>query len=541
MTSRPTIIQTLAAAIARGRNVLPLILSGLLLATPAQAQKQGGVLRITHRDSPSSMSIHEEGTISVVGPMMGVFNNLVMFDQHERQNSLDGIVPDLAKSWRWSDDGKQLTFELRDGVTWHDGKPFTAADVKCTWDLLAGTAKDNFKLNFRKGWYANVESVTATNPHQAVFLLKRLQPGLLALLASGFTPVYPCHVPPREMRQNPIGTGPFKFVEYKANQSITVVRNPNYWKPGLPYLDGIEWTIIPNRSTAILAFVAGKFDMIFPYEITVPLVKDVKAQMPEAICDISPMNVAANVLMNPVPPFDDLDMRRAVAMTLDRKGFIDILTEGQGDVGTAMQPLPEGRWGMPADMQQALPGYDPDVAKSREKARAIMAAHGYGPDKRLKLKLSTRNLPTYRDASVILISQLKEIYIDAELDLVETAIWVPKLVRRDYQLALSQVGNGVDDPDQGYLENYVCGSRTYMDYCSKDIDAMVLRQSMESDQAKRKEIAWEIDRKLTQEAVRPMIYYLRGGTCWRPEVKNMTIMVNSIFNGWRMEDVWLDR
>ncbi len=535
------IFQAFAAAIARGWYVLPLILSGLLLATPVQAQKQGGVLRITHRDSPSSMSIHEEGTISVVGPMMGVFNNLVMFDQHERQNSLEGIVPDLAKSWRWSDDGKQLTFELRDGVTWHDGKLFTAADVKCTWDLLAGTAKDNFKLNFRKGWYANVESVTATNPHQAVFLLKRPQPGLLALLASGFTPVYPCHVPPREMRQNPIGTGPFKFVEYKANQSIKVVRNPNYWKPGLPYLDGIEWTIIPNRSTAILAFVAGKFDMIFPYEITVPLVKDVKAQMPDAICDISPMNVAANVLMNPVPPFDDLDMRRAVAMTLDRKGFIDILTEGQGDVGTAMQPLPEGRWGMPTDMQQALPGYDPDVAKSREKARAIMAAHGYGPEKRLKLKLSTRNLPTYRDASVILISQLTEIYIDAELDLVETAIWVPKLVRRDYQLALSQVGNGVDDPDQGYLENYVCGSRTYMDYCNKDVDALVLRQSVESDQAKRKEIAWEIDRKLTQEAVRPMIYYLRGGTCWRPELKNMTIMVNSIFNGWRMEDVWLDR
>ena len=541
MTGVPPMIRTLAAAFRRGWIVLPLILGGLLLAAPVQAQKQGGVLRITHRDSPSSMSIHEEGTISVVAPMMGVFNNLVMFDQHVRQNSLDGIVPDLAKSWRWSEDGKQLTFVLREGVTWHDGKPFTAADVKCTWDLLAGTAKDNFKLNFRKGWYANVESVSVPGAYEAVFNLKKPQPGLLALLASGFTPVYPCHVSPRDMRQAPIGTGPFKFVEYKANQSIKVVRNPNYWKPGLPYLDGIEWTIIPNRSTAILAFAAGKFDMTFPYEITVPLVKDVKAQMPGVICDISPMNVAANVLMNPVPPFDDLDMRRAVAMALDRQGFIDILTEGQGDIGTAMQPLPEGRWGMPAEMQRTLPGYDPDIAKNREKARAIMAAHGYGPDKRLKLKLSTRNLPTYRDASVILISQLKEIFIDAELDLVETAIWVPKLIRRDYQIALSQVGNGVDDPDQNYPENYVCGSRTYMDYCNKDLDALIARQSAEADQAKRKEIAWEIDRKLTQEAVRPMIYYLRGGTCWRPELKNMSVMVNSIFNGWRMEDVWLDR
>ena len=85
------------------------------------------------------------------------------------------------------------------------------------------------------------------------------QPSLLALLASGDTPVYPCHVSPAEMRTHPIGTGPFKFVEFKVNESIKLTRNLDYWKKGLPYLDGIEFTIIPNRSTAILAFIAGKF------------------------------------------------------------------------------------------------------------------------------------------------------------------------------------------------------------------------------------------------------------------------------------------
>src|SRR5262245_25115372 len=302
-------------------------------ASGAWAQKSGGVLRITHRDSPASMSIHEEGTISVVLPMMGVFNNLVVFDPRARQHALEGIVTDLAKSWTWSEDGKRLTFALREGVTWHDGKPFTAADVKCTWDLLADKGEETFKVNFRKGWYSNVEAVTKNGDFEVVFSLKMPQPAILALLASGFTPVYPCHVSPRDMRRAPIGTGPFKFVEYKSNQGIKVSRNPNYWKPGRPYLDGIEYTIIPNRSTAILAFVAGNFDMIFPYELTVPLVGDVKSQVPSAICDISPMNVAANILMNPVPPFDNLDVRRAVAMALDRKSFIDILTQGRGDVG----------------------------------------------------------------------------------------------------------------------------------------------------------------------------------------------------------------
>src|SRR3954470_14558509 len=142
-------------------------LAVVAIGNDALAQKQGGILRIHQREAIPSMSIHEEGTISVVLPMMGVFNNLVLFNQHERQNSLDDIVPDLAKSWSWSEDGKTLTFALQNGVTWHDGKPFTAADVKCTWDLLAGKAKENLKLNFRKGWYANIESVTTNGDYEA--------------------------------------------------------------------------------------------------------------------------------------------------------------------------------------------------------------------------------------------------------------------------------------------------------------------------------------------------------------------------------------
>jgi len=109
---------------------------GLIVAGSAQAQKQGGTLRVYHRDSPANMSIYEEGTISVIAPIMGVFNNLVVFDPNVKQNSLSSIVPDLAESWSWNEEGTRLTFKLRQGVKWHDGKPFTSADVKCTWDLL---------------------------------------------------------------------------------------------------------------------------------------------------------------------------------------------------------------------------------------------------------------------------------------------------------------------------------------------------------------------------------------------------------------------
>src|SRR5260370_3563312 len=117
--------------------------SALLIAmaagAPALAQKPGGVLKLPHFDSPASRSILEEATRATVQPMMGVFNNLVMYDQHVGESRLHTIIPDLASGWSWSEDGKELTFPLRQGVKWHDGKPFTSADVRCTWDLLMGT------------------------------------------------------------------------------------------------------------------------------------------------------------------------------------------------------------------------------------------------------------------------------------------------------------------------------------------------------------------------------------------------------------------
>src|SRR5262252_6676024 len=216
----------------------------------AFAQKQGGILKIGHFDSPASMSMHEESTAAVNRPMMGIFNNLVIYKQDVKQNSMRSIVPDLATAWAWNEEGTELTFPLRQGVKWHDGSPFTAADVKCTYDLLTGKAKEKLRLNYREAWFQNIDNITINGDNEAVFHLKQPQPALISLLASGYSPIYPCHVSAREMRSHPIGTGPFKFVEYKPSQSIKVARNPDYWKPGRPYLDGIEYTIIPNRSTA---------------------------------------------------------------------------------------------------------------------------------------------------------------------------------------------------------------------------------------------------------------------------------------------------
>ena len=517
------------------------LFAALLVAAAAFAQKSGGVLQMSHFDSPASMSMHEEATGAVNRPMMGVFNNLVMFDQHVPQNSMGSIVPDLATGWSWNEEGTELTLPLRQGVRWHDGKPFTARDVKCTWDLLTGKSTEKLRLNPRKSWYRNLEEVTTNSDYAVTFRLKRPQPSFLALLAAGWSPVFPCHVSPRDMRQHPIGTGPFKFVEFRPNEYIRVTRNPDYWKPGRPYLDGIEWPIVPSLATRILGFIAGKFDQVFG--VTIPLLRDLKSQAPQAICDVFPANLPRTLLINrTTPPFDNPELRRAMALSLDRKAFVDILTLGQGDIGGAMQPPPEGVWGMPPEMLRTLPGYDPDVAKNRGQARGIMEKLGYGPDHRLAIKVSARNIAPTRDPAVLLIGQLKEINIDGELEMIDTTNWYPKVLRKDFTVGMIVSENGLDDPDQSLYENYACGAeRNYGGYCNPEVDALIDRQSIEADTEKRRRLVWEIESKLAQDDARPVLYHPRGAVCNQHWVKGMTQMVNGIYNGSRFEDVWLDK
>ena len=154
------------------------ILVFAISAGPALAQKQGGILKTYDPDSPGGMSILEEATVFARGPMSGVFNNLIMFDQHVPQNSLQSIVPDLATSWAWDEEGTELTFQLRRGVKFHDGKPFTAQDVKCTWDLRMDLAPEKLRINPGKSSFYNLAEVSTNGDWEVSFHLKRPQPAL---------------------------------------------------------------------------------------------------------------------------------------------------------------------------------------------------------------------------------------------------------------------------------------------------------------------------------------------------------------------------
>src|SRR5207245_5154886 len=141
----------------------------------------------------------------------------------------------------------------------------------------------------------------------------------------------------------------------------------------------------------------------------------------------------------------------------------------------------------------------------------------------------TRNVPICRDPAVILIDQLKEIYVDGVLETIESANWHSKVTRKDYTVAQNGTGSGVDDPDQQFYENYGCGSpRNYTGYCNPELESLFEQQSMEADEGKRKKLVWEIERRLAEDGARPIIFYNRFAYCWHPRVKGCTMMVNSI-------------
>jgi len=277
--------------------------------------------------------------------------------------------------------------------------------------------------------------------------------------------------------------------------------------------------------------------------MAMPVLKDIKSQAPQVECDIVMDNNSRDLIINRgVPPFDKVELRRAVALSLDHQAFIEIMAEGQGALGGTVMPPPDGIWGMPPEVMHTLPDYGPDIGKNRGEARDIMQKLGFGPEKRLSVKVSTRNVDEYRNAAVIAISQLREIYIDGELEPIDTATWFPRVMRKDYTVGATVSEGGLDEPDQKFYETYVCGAdRNYTGYCDAETDRLIDAQSMEGNPQKRRQLVWEIERRLAEDASRPVLFYARFATCRQPYLKGLTIMTNSRFNGWRMEDVWLDR
>ena len=512
--------------------------------TPMLAGKPGGTLNVMLREDLSQgFAVLESATISVVFPSSPCFNNLVMFDPANPVENPDSVVPELAERWSWQDNYRNLVMFLRKNVKWHDGQPFTSKDVKYTFDMVREAPESHAKLrlNPRKDWYANVEAIEAADPYTVVFRLKRPQPSLLMLLASGYSPIYAAHINPADYRTRCIGTGPFKLKEWRRGEFIEYVRNPDYFVKDRPYLDGLKYVIIVERGTRTAALQSGQLDVAMPGETTKTAAEQMKKAVPQLVVTPVAASVTDNIVMNEKkPPFDNVKVRLAVSYAIDRRGLIKGVHQDGAVPAVAMMPRPYGVWGVLDRDLVTLPGYG-KPADMKEKARKLLAEAGYGPGKPLRVEMVTRAIAVYVDMASFVMNELKQVGIEATLKQVETAQWHPMATRGDYQIGANLTGLGVDDPDANFYENFACGSpRNYSFYCNEQVMKMIDQQSMELDPAKRLALVVAVQKQIELDAARPTLdQRLDYFTVW-PHVKNM-VPHHNIFNFGRMQNVWREK
>jgi len=518
--------------------------TGAPAPTPMPPGKPGGTLNVMLReDLAPGFAIHESATISTVFPSSPCFSNLVMFDAATPVESMDSVVPELAEKWSWQDNYRNLVFFLRRNVKWHDGQPFTSKDVKFTFDMVRGApdAVGKLRLSPRKDWYANVEQIETPDPYTVIFRLKRPQPSLLMMLASGYSPVYAAHVNPADYRNGCVGTGPFKLKEWRKGEFIEYVRNADYFVQGRPYLDGLRYVIIVERGTRTAALQSGQLDVAMPGETTKTAAEQLKKAVPQLVVTPVAASVTDNIIMNGrKPPFDNIKVRQAVSYSVDRGALIRVVLQGGAVPAVAMMPKPYGVWGLLDKDLAGLPGYG-KPADMKEQARKLLTEAGYGPGRPLKIEMVTRAIAVYVDMASFVINELKQVGIEATLKQVETAQWHPMATRGDYQIGANLTGLGVDDPDANFYENFACTSpRNYGGYCSELVMKMIDQQSQELDPARRLAQVVAIQKQLELDAARPTLdSRLDYFTVW-PHVKNM-VPHNNIFNFGRMQEVWREK
>jgi peptide/nickel transport system substrate-binding protein len=344
-----------------------------------------------------------------------LFEGLVKFDRHGE------IVPGLARSWQVSEDGKAYTFQLQKGVTFHNGKTFTAADVKYTLDLAQDPEN---KTKTHKEYYKDIVGVDVIDDYTVRINLNTVNSMFFYDLARGDSVILPKDMQP-EMKTNPVGTGPFMFKQWIKGDNVTLVKFGQYYRPGVPYLDEVIFKFIDTPPARNAALKAGDIDVIgylASPETAIELEKDPRFKVHSGV-------TTGDVIMstnNSRKPFSDVRVRRAMAHAIDRRAIIDGAMFGYGTpIGTHMSPINPNY----VDLTWMYP-YDP------EKAKLLLAEAGYPNGFDAVIKLPPRYDYSKRSGEVI-ADLFRKVGINLKIELIEWGQWIDRVYRNaDYDLTV---------------------------------------------------------------------------------------------------------
>jgi peptide/nickel transport system substrate-binding protein len=481
------------------RSVLAIALALAVTAAGAAAQdkpRYGGILTWFDYGDPGRLDVHAESPLVVQQATAGVWSGLVHYDPDDPSK----IAGDLAERWTVSPDGKTYTFHLRKGVKWHDGQPFSAADVKASFDRVLHPDFKSPKCGAAlKPMVASVEVVDANTVQ---FRLKFAAAPFLGALASAWCRVAAKHVLEKYGDLNKpeaqIGTGPFKFKRYERGNLVEWEKNKDYFIPGLPYLDGVRQYILVGGPTQLAAAKAGR---VMLWDTWPPMKKTQAEELARARgteVDISQISINTIWLLymnSQKPPFNNADLRRAVFLAIDRQELVGKNLEGAGVPCALLDPKLVGDFALPLEEVAKAPGCrqpkDQDVAEAK---RLVEKHHPNGLD----IEVAVRTVGNYVDRAQLILAQLRKIGIRGTLRTYESAAGYAVFGKGDFTLIAAQ-DRSMDTPDPESLFSVIYATEAgsnYGRYGDPKVDELAERALKESSRDKRRDLYRELQRHI---------------------------------------------
>ncbi|MBI2907629.1 MAG: hypothetical protein HYX92_08250 [Chloroflexi bacterium] len=504
-------------------------------ASTESGPRYGGILTISTVGDPLSFDMHQESSQRVEQAVQLAYSNVTQFDP----NSPEQVIGDLAKSWEVSQDGLIHTFHLYGNVKFHDGTAFTAEDVRYSFERQINPPRG--VISQRRSDIAAVDRVESPDKETVKFVLKYPSSSFLSAISSGWMVVYSRAFVEKKghMKNDVMGTGPYKFKSYTSGTSLEYVKNPGYFVPGRPYVDGTTFYIIRDAATRLAAFRTGRVKLTGPGEsaLTPADAEIIKKTMPEAIVTPYPSNTRAGLTLNTQQaPWTDARVRKAVHLAMDRQIAIDVLGGGYGELGSFVP----GTWGVPKEELLKMPGWrqpkDADIAE----ARRLLAEAGFPNGFTAKALVVAQK--RFEEQAVYVADQMSKIGIKVELDVKEMAVRTALLNQGAFSLHPTNAGFAYPDPqNEARWWAAPVGDAWGMNwqrYSDPKIWDLFEKQSRTLDPAERMKVVRELDLRLIEAAAQPVIFWRDDLLGMWPEVKNRGKLIG-MFSFQKYQDIWL--
>jgi peptide/nickel transport system substrate-binding protein len=517
-----------------------------LAATPGEEEggKRGGTLTyVIPADAPPSFDGHREGTFAMLHATAPFYSVLIRINP-ENPSSTTDFVCDLCTAMpQPTDDGKTYTFKIREGVKFHDGSPLTAADVAKSWQMIINPPPG--VRSPRQSWYEMVDKVEAPDPMTVVFRLKFATNAFLPALADPFTFIYKKEIldqDPRWYEKNILGSGPFKFAEYETGQAIKGVRNPDYYRKGLPYLDGFTGIFAEKQAVRVEAIRSGRASMEF--RGLPPAARDelVKALGDKLVVEESDWNCGSLITPNhKKKPFDDARVRRALTLAIDRWHGAPALSKIANVRTVGGIVFPGSPLAATKEELQTLAGYWPDIEKSRAEAKRLLREAGA---EGLSFELLNRGVDQpYKFVGTWLVDEWSKIGLKVTQRVVPTGPHLEAMRSGNFEVVSLANCHGVSNPLMDvqpylpasfYTENYA----QYEDPPEVDLYNKMLR---ETDFAKQRAMMRELEKHVIDSEAHEIFglwwYRIIPHPTW---VKGWKISPSHFINQ-DLATVWLDK